>query len=649
MYKVNKFFLQAIPILFLIIVLIKMLYSYIEIGDRQYEFAKKESEVLNDYFMQNRLYYQKLFTDGKIDVSEQTLPILPAYSARPISKAFSESNPLQVIAKTVSDRPRNILNQADADELRAIEYFNKYPDEKEYFDDTPDEYYQFSKVLRVEQVCLKCHGKKEEAPLFIQQNYDKAYNYKLGDIRGIVSIKIPKKNLNDYFFSSFKKSIAFDFLLLFILFGGVVYILKNIKKMSEALERKINEKTVEIKNIYLYDRLTKLPNRLKLLEDIAKDGSIKHLALINVDSFNHINDLYGYEFGDGVLKEIAHRLVILAKNGLVVYKLPSDEFALLCTQGTSAEEFYGSIEGIVKEIEAKAFSLDKQKIFISFGCGIASGNEAVLIMANSALNVAKKESKDIVVYDSSLDYKEQISKNIDMIHTLKDAIKNDRIVPYFQLIYNVETKKIEKYESLVRLITADGKVLTPFFFLDIAIKSKLYPDITKVVVDKTFEYFKDKEYSFSINLSIYDIFNLQTVEFLEHRLSNYDASRVVFEILESDKIESYEEVKRFIARMKKYGCKFAIDDFGSGYSNFAHIMALNIDFLKIDGSLVKFITSDNNSRVIVKTIINFASNLGIETIAEFVEDRDSLEMLEKMGVDFTQGYHIGKPEKDIIS
>jgi EAL domain-containing protein (putative c-di-GMP-specific phosphodiesterase class I) len=106
-------------------------------------------------------------------------------------------------------------------------------------------------------------------------------------------------------------------------------------------------------------------------------------------------------------------------------------------------------------------------------------------------------------------------------------------------------------------------------------------------------------------------------------------------------------MKQFIKEIKKYGCKIAIDDFGSGYSNFSHIFELNVDYIKIDSSLVKFVTTDENSRIIVKTIINFASNLGLKTIAEYVEDKDSLDLLEKMGVDFVQGYYICKPSKGL--
>ena len=161
-------------------------------------------------------------------------------------------------------------------------------------------------------------------------------------------------------------------------------------------------------------------------------------------------------------------------------------------------------------------------------------------------------------------------------------------------------------------------------------------------------FFRDKEYEFSINLSIDDVLNKRTMKFIINAIKEFpNPQRVVFEILESDKIDNYEELKNFIYEVKKYKCKIAIDDFGSGYSNFAHILELNIDYLKIDGSLVKYITSDDNSRVITKTIINFASNLGLKTIAEFVEDKDALDMLEKMGVDYIQGYYIGKPQEGL--
>lgn len=194
----------------------------------------------------------------------------------------------------------------------------------------------------------------------------------------------------------------------------------------------------------------------------------------------------------------------------------------------------------------------------------------------------------------------------------------------------------------------DGTIILPYQFLDVAIKSKQYLFITKIMIAKSFDFFRDKDYEFSINLSIVDVTSDEMLNFIIENLEKFsEPQRVVFEILENEKLGNYQEMKKFIKTIKKFGCKFAIDDFGSGYSNFAHIYELNIDYIKIDASLVKYITTDENSRIITKTIINFASNLGLKTIAEFVEDKESLDMLQKMGADYIQGYYIGKPEADL--
>jgi EAL domain-containing protein (putative c-di-GMP-specific phosphodiesterase class I) len=190
----------------------------------------------------------------------------------------------------------------------------------------------------------------------------------------------------------------------------------------------------------------------------------------------------------------------------------------------------------------------------------------------------------------------------------------------------------------------------PIRFLEIAIKSKLYPEITKSIVRKSFEFFREKDYEFSINISIHDIENRKTLQFILEQIINFpNPKNITFEILESDRVENYEKLNKFIKEIKSHGCKIAIDDFGSGYSNFSHILELNVNYLKIDSSLVRFITKDQNSRVIVKTIVNFALNLNLKTIAEFVEDKKSMELLEQMGVDFVQGYYIGRPQSGLNS
>ncbi|MDT8338923.1 MAG: EAL domain-containing protein [Sulfurimonas sp.] len=648
----NDKILKTIPVVFLIVILLKITYSYFEAKEREYEFAKKEAEVLNSYAIESRYYYQKLFLNGNLEINEKTLPALPAFSSPIISENFSKNNPLNISVRTVSDRARNAKNQADKDELKAIEFFKKNRDETAYFSDENGKLYQYATVLKVEDACLKCHGKRGDAPLHIQNLYKNAYDYKVDEVRGIISIQIPTENLNKYFYENFFRSALFDSALFLLLFLSVLYLVKQSKKINIALEEKVAEKTKELKDSFLYDRLTHLPNRLKLIEDISqnKNGKSLHLALINIDTFKDINDLYGYDVGDEILIQVSKRVREVCKDSNFVYKLPNDEFAIFKTIQISDEEFFAMIKKTLSVISETKFFVAEQSIFITFSCGIASNQESLLIKTNTALQIAKKHSKSIVVYNDSLDAKEQIIKNMDALLILKKAIKYDLITPYYQPIYNTRTKKIDKYEALARIITSSGEIIAPFVFLDIAVKSKLYPEITKAIITKSFEFFRDKNLEFSINLSIVDIQSREIMKFILSKIQEFSQpQRVVFEILESDKIDDYEEIKGFIKEVKKYGCKVAIDDFGSGYSNFSHILELNVDYLKIDSSLVKFVTTDENSRVIVKTIINFASNLGLKTIAEFVEDKDSLELLEKMGVDFIQGYYIGKPQSGLNS
>jgi len=649
----NKKILYIIPLLFLIIILLRIYYSYNEIKKQEYLFAQQESIVLSSYAMTHREYYQSFFLNKVIPLSEKTLPALPAFSSLPISEIFSKNNPLNITIRTVSDRARNPKNSADKGELEAIEYFNHNSNKNEYFSNKDKEYYQYAKVLRIEEKCLKCHGSKESAPQFIQDKYDKSYDYKLGEVRGIISIKTPVNEINKYFLSSFVQAIFYDIFLFFLLFTAIFTIIKKSKKFNTFLESQIATKTKKLHELLTHDELTSLPNRKKLITDLKNslNSDSRHLALLNIDNFKDINDFYGHEFGDKVLKKIA--LIISSScttKGENVYKLPSDEFAIFVSDPISDKEFNNSIKRIMNIVHQTKMQVGNNAIFISMGCGVASNEVPLMAKADMALKHSKADKKDLIIYSKDIDTTANITKNIEGVELIKHSFENDEFQAYFQPIYNVHTKKIEKYEALARIVHKDGIVIEPYLFLDIAKKSKLYPEITKIMIEKSFNFFRDKEYQFSINLSIDDVLDKRTLKFIIQALKEFpNPQRVVFEILESDKIGNYEELKNFIYEVKKYRCKIAVDDFGSGYSNFAHILELNIDYLKIDGSLVKYITSDENSRIITKTIINFASSLGLKTIAEFVEDKDSFEMLEKMGIDYIQGYYIGKPQEDLNS
>ena len=211
------------------------------------------------------------------------------------------------------------------------------------------------------------------------------------------------------------------------------------------------------------------------------------------------------------------------------------------------------------------------------------------------------------------------------------------------------TGKISKYETLVRMIDSNNQIIPPLEFLNISKKTKLYSHITAEVINQACNTFKDREERFSVNLSIDDIKDAHTVqEIIKTIIKTKTASRIIFELLESEGIEDYEEVINFITQTKALGAEIAIDDFGTGYSNFEHILKLNVDYIKIDGSLIKGMKDNNKNKIIVETIVDFAKKVGSKTIAEFVSDEAIFLITKEIGINCSQGFYIGKPSQMVL-
>jgi EAL domain-containing protein (putative c-di-GMP-specific phosphodiesterase class I) len=201
---------------------------------------------------------------------------------------------------------------------------------------------------------------------------------------------------------------------------------------------------------------------------------------------------------------------------------------------------------------------------------------------------------------------------------------------------------------LARLMDQNEKILSPALFIPVAKKIKVYNIITKTIIDKAFETFEDSEFEFSVNLSIEDIMSSEMFNFIMQKLKHSKASnRVIFELLESDAIEDFVKVERFISEVKRYGAKIAIDDFGSGYSNFKYLTKMSADYIKIDGSLVQNIDIDKNALFVVETIVDFARKLGIKTIAEYVHSSVILDIVKDLDIDYSQGFYIDEPSVSI--
>ncbi|MBK3331792.1 EAL domain-containing protein [Persephonella atlantica] len=479
----------------------------------------------------------------------------------------------------------------------------------------------FSEILKIKNPDEVWDQLKKKGRLrFLGSSVDKSGKEKFFDI---VAITVKDTSGRDKYYVGIKRDIT-----------DLIKREKELEKLNRQLKKRLYT-----------DPLTDLPNRIKLIEDIKSVASPK-LAILNIDDFKEINDFYGYQVGDFVLKKLGETIKsLLPEKGFRLYRLSGDEFGILSLRFIQSSEFEKIINGIIYYINEHPVIYKDNEIHISLTAGISLENHNILNKADMALKYAKENKKPVVYYKAELQIKELYETNILMTRKIKDALKNNRITVYYQPIFSNKTGKIERFESLVRMVDVDGTIILPSQFLEISKKARLYSEIAKKVIKTSFENFKNANVGFSINLSVKDIQNREITELIFEYLSSKDYNgNVVFEILESEGIENYREVSGFIKEVKNLGGKISIDDFGSGYSNFEYILKLDVDFIKIDSSLIKNIDSDIYSQIIVETIVGFAQKLGIQTIAEFVHSEDVYETVKNLGIDYSQGFFLGKPQ-----
>ncbi|MBS4068374.1 EAL domain-containing protein [Sulfurimonas sp. RIFOXYB12_FULL_35_9] len=401
----------------------------------------------------------------------------------------------------------------------------------------------------------------------------------------------------------------------------------------------------ELKKNFYTDRLTNLSNRYKLFEDL-KNTQNANIAILNIDNFKHINDFYGDSFGDKVLIKISSKLLDISyKLRYNIYRNHADEFSIVSfLDDEDNNTFIKHIKEILLNMQNSALKVDEEELSINFSAGISLGFFD-LQFADIALKEAKKFKKDFIVYSHEMTSYEDYKNNLIWVKRIKDALVNDRVVVVFQPILNNKTNTIDKYESLVRIIDEDDKIVSPYHFLDIAKQSKLYPQITKRVFEKVFKHINFTNKSISVNITAEDILNKSTKEFIINQLQELNNKQnVIFELVESEGIESFDDVKLFIDEIKTFGCKIAIDDFGTGYSNFEYLLKLEADIIKIDGSLIKNIDTDINNYNVVESIVSFAKKNNIKIVAEFVSSQKIQDKIILLDIEYSQGYLISEPK-----
>jgi len=488
---------------------------------------------------------------------------------------------------------------------------------KPIYTDTADKWGHFLSVYVLEQTP---HGRK----------YIVGADYKQQDLHGLKQTIIH----NIIYF------ITFIFILIVF-----IYLLSNYSIMH-FLKKELKKKTKQLKSAYERDKNTQLKNKAKLFFDIDKLAHSCCIAIVDIEKFSMINDVYGYNYGNKYLIYVASLLMQHTHKvqECKLYKLESDLFCIISTQNTSIDRFEQDIYKLIRSISKEKFKYQHYESGISLRAGIAdlSRKDNPLMQAEIALKNAKEHRQHTMIYTSSMDIN---AKNKKVLDDINNAIEKQQVFAYFQPIYDLQTKTITKYESLIRIKTQEGKIVPPAHFLDLAKKTVLYKELTDIMIQKVVCAAQENPHlNFSLNLSSIDIENETLTNHLLNTITQANiGTQITFEILESEEFKNFTSLLNFINEAKKLGIKISIDDFGSGYSNIANTIKLEIDYLKIDGSLITNILTNPRYEKILKSIINFAHEIGALTIAEFVENEAIAQKMQELHVDMIQGYHIGKP------
>ncbi len=429
--------------------------------------------------------------------------------------------------------------------------------------------------------------------------------------------------------------------------------------LDNITERKHAQR--ELEHLAMHDALTGLYNRhyfessLEQLANLARREQSAHgLVYIDLDYFKVINDTFGHHRGDEVLREISRSLQKRVRKSDILCRLGGDEFAILL-HDVDEKQMRDIANDIQSTVGNCSFQLEEQRVHLgsSIGLSLIDGSanlaEEYLKQADIALYVAKGRGRNIIhLYSANDRESEEMRHNINWAQKIRHAIDDDRILLFFQPIVDVKRHEASHYEALVRYKDINGDIVGPVSFIpalentgdmqildrhviQLAIRTlKQYPQLPRVAVNLSAQTFQDE----SLVPHILDCLSDAKV----------DAQRLSFELTESASLFNLNITRRVISELHGLGCKFSVDDFGSGFSSFSYLKQLPADYIKLDGSFIKNLHTDDIDRALVKSIVQVIQALGKQAIAEYVENQEILDLLKGMGIDLVQGYHIGYPE-----
>lgn len=399
-----------------------------------------------------------------------------------------------------------------------------------------------------------------------------------------------------------------------------------------------------------YDSLTGALNGNSMFRHLSSIKII-NCFLLDIDNFSNINHAFGHKTGNYIIKQVVPHLENIKPAGSSLYRFYADKFVILDERHLTQEELFDFTKSLTSYFSQIELMLDEENSFkISFSIGISTAiglrNISQAEIALEELRSSKRNDFKIFNPTSSFVYNKQ--KNMYWIHKIQESILNEDIIAYYQPIVDNNSGKITKYECLARL-KDDDKIISPHLFMQAAKLTGNLSSVTKYLISHSFEKFSSTSYEFSINITGDDLAQnyLETL-FLKHsKKCNIDPSRVVIEILEDIATLDEEFIISQLNSLRKLGFKIAMDDFGIENSNFYKILEFKPDYIKIDGLFIKNITTDINSQIITKAIVDMCKAGNIKIIAEYIHNQDVQDKIIELGIDYSQGFLFGEPKPDI--
>jgi diguanylate cyclase (GGDEF)-like protein/PAS domain S-box-containing protein len=444
--------------------------------------------------------------------------------------------------------------------------------------------------------------------------------------------------------------------------GGAPYGILQLQDISER--RRFEQR---LRYLADHDPLTGLMNRRRFQVELeqqlafnARYGGQGSVLIIDIDRFKNVNDTAGHQAGDNLIRRVAALLRERARTSDAVARLAGDEFAVLLPQ-TDRKGAMQLADDLRTEVSRQVAASGPSSVTVSigaamFGGSTAVGAEAILVAADLAMYEAKQEGRDRVALVDSEQTETRVHPGLSTSARIREALTHDRLLLYRQPIIDLSSGKVVRNELLLRMSADDEELVPAARFIEVAEQFGMVQELDRWVVVEALRLLGELQSNgkgkgshtpaaLHMNLSGNSVTDISVLEFIEAQLDQGDAdpSGITFEITETAAIHNFETAAAFADRITEFGCSIAIDHYGAGFGPFYYLKHLPFDLIKIDGDFVRDLGKSDADQLTVKAIVQIARGLGKKTIAEFVEEPSTASLLQEMGVDMAQGFHVGKP------